>query len=114
MCRERVVAHNARRPEMAENDRYMEPNWMLPMEGQDMDSYSETDAIYPKCFNHLLDEPSSTPDVEQVDGLLADGCVSVTHQDDEPVLEWLVASVGTSADEMDRALDRRLSGTCRA
>lgn len=84
------------------------------MEGHAMDSYSETDAIYPKCINHLLDEPSSTPDVEQVDGHLADGCVSVTHQDDEQVLERRITSVGTSADEMHRAHDRRLSGTCRA
>ena len=59
-----------------------------------MQSDFEVDVNCPACFNDVISALRATDGVERVDGHVADGCVSVTHDVDESDLQAIIIRVG--------------------
>lgn len=59
-----------------------------------MQIYFETDMNCPQCFNATIDAVSKLDGVEEVDGHLAGGCLSVRHSGDEATIRKVIASTG--------------------
>jgi copper chaperone CopZ len=57
-------------------------------------SHFEVDVNCPACFNDVISALRATDGVELVDGHVADGCVSVTHDVDESDLQSIITRVG--------------------
>ena len=68
-----------------------------------MQSYFDVDVNCPACFNDVVAALSATDGVETVDGHVADGCVSVTHDVDESALQATITRVGRTIETAGNA-----------